>query len=336
MKRFLVLLLCLTILLSGVSAQTSIDDLTKALSDLSVAAAPAMLSNSTIGANWSDAWIGDLLAFPPHFGVGATLGATAIPATGIKPLLDAVNFTVPDMIASFGAPLPALVVNARAGGFLLPFDVGAKIGFLPAEALSAIAEAVPGLELDYLLVGADVRYALIKENLLFPSVSVGLAYNNLGMKMSMPVGTGLSYDINGKALVVSNPVLSMETQASSFDLTAQVSKSLLFFTPYLGAGCTLGVGETKTGILSTLSYDGQPLSEAQLTQLKADAALYNISIPSDIKSTGLSFTGNATGPAFRLFGGVSLNILVLKLDVSAFYNLAGGNYGAQLGTRIQL
>ena len=38
----------------------------------------------------------------------------------------------------------------------------------------------------------------------------------------------------------------------------------------------------------------------------------------------------------RLYGGVSVNLFIVKIDVTGMYDLLGGNYGLTLGTRIQL
>jgi hypothetical protein len=42
------------------------------------------------------------------------------------------------------------------------------------------------------------------------------------------------------------------------------------------------------------------------------------------------------GWAGRVFGGFSVNLLVLKLDLGALYSFPGGSYGASANLRVQL
>jgi len=131
--------------------------------------------NSTLGLNWSDAYIGQLLGVPPHFGVGVSAGATTVQADEIKTLLTTLGVDTgafPRIV-----PIPAAVAEARIGGFLLPFDIGVKGGYIPPDLGKTIKDATGGLNLDYLAAGADLRFALIKGNLLLPRVSLGVGVN---------------------------------------------------------------------------------------------------------------------------------------------------------------
>src|SRR6185369_3073424 len=91
-----------------------------------------------------------------HFGVGLAAGATTLPKNAINPLLVALGEKPLD-----GLAIPFAVVNARIGGFFLPFDIGLKVGFLP----DSLASAAPGYTFTYQNFGLDFRYNLVKSDL---------------------------------------------------------------------------------------------------------------------------------------------------------------------------
>ena len=104
--------------------------------------------NAAIGLNWSDAYIGNF----PHFGVGITVGATAIPYDAMKPVIDALGADLSgemDFLETWGAPFPAYSIEARVGGLMLPFDVGVKLGVLPDD-----AKVLMPFNMDYLMLGS--------------------------------------------------------------------------------------------------------------------------------------------------------------------------------------
>jgi len=171
----------------ALSRAQTIDQIQTQAESLVDTLATALPFNSAIGLNWSDAYIGQLLGVPPHFGVGVSVGATTVEAAGFSDLLSSFGYTLdlPSGLAD-SLPLPAAVAEARIGGLLLPFDVGVKAGYIPASTAESIADLAGGLKVDYLLAGADIRYALIKGNLLLPRLSIGVGVNY----MKGGVGTG--------------------------------------------------------------------------------------------------------------------------------------------------
>ena len=78
---------------------------------------------------------------------------------------------------------------------MLPFDIGLKAMMLTPE-MTASLDAM-GFSFDYSLLGGNVRYALVKQNLLLPDVSIGAGYNRLSGAISMPLGiAGQSFTRN--------------------------------------------------------------------------------------------------------------------------------------------
>lgn len=306
----------------------SIEDLQNSADAMAKSLSAALPFNSTLGLNWSDAYIGQLLGVPPHFGVGVSAGATTVQADEIKTLLTTLGV---DTGAFPGiVPIPAAVAEARIGGFLLPFDIGVKGGYIPPDLGKTIKDVTGGLNLDYLAAGADLRYALIKGNLLLPRVSLGVGVNYMKGGLSTTVGSDQTFTYNTYSISATKPELGLSWETTTIDLKAQVSKSLLIFTPYLGVGAAYGMSKAGYFVKSNITTTGGTYEDI-INALKA-----NDITPPDISATGISSYFANNGWAFRAFGGLSLNILVLRVDVTGLYNFSDGSYGGSLGVRFQL
>lgn len=315
----------------------SIEDLQNGAKAMASTLSATLPFNSTLGLNWSDAYIGQLLGVPPHFGVGVSAGATTVQADEIKTLLTTLGV---DTGAFPGiVPIPAAVAEARIGGFLLPFDIGVKGGYIPPDLGKTIKDVTGGLNLDYLAAGADLRYALIKGNLLLPRVSLGVGVNYMKGGLSTTLPGGQSFTFNDETanhtIAATDPDLGLSWETTTIDLKAQVSKSLLIFTPYLGVGAAYGMSKAGYFVKSDITYDGTPINDSQLQTIKDTLSNAGIT-PPDISATGISSYYANNGWAFRAFGGLSLNILVLRVDVTGLYNFSDGSYGGSLGVRFQL
>jgi hypothetical protein len=205
----------------------SIEDLQNSAKAMASTLSATLPFNSTLGLNWSDAYIGQLLGVPPHFGVGVSAGATTVQADEIKTLLTTLGVDTgafPRIV-----PIPAAVAEARIGGFLLPFDIGVKGGYIPPDLGKTIKDATGGLNLDYLAAGADLRFALIKGNLLLPRVSLGVGVNYMKGGLSTTVGSDQTFTYNTYSISATKPELGLSWETTTIDLKAQVSKSLLLF-----------------------------------------------------------------------------------------------------------
>lgn len=306
-------------------------------SDFSADVANSLPLNSLIGSEWSDAHIGNLLAVPPHFGVGLAVGATPLPSDSLTDLLDQYG-TAPAVLtdgtldAFGGVPFPGAVLNGRVGGALIPFDVGVKVGMTPAGPLVLGGAG----SVEYLLVGADVRVALLKGNLLLPTISVGGGVNYLSG--SFTSGTMPDYTLGGVEsydLTVTDPQMTFAWETTTLDLKAQISKTFFFITPYAGVGVTKDLSSRAGGgFEGTLSITdgGSPVSQEEFQQA-ADQAGYDV----DISESGFVLYQKAEGGFIpRLYGGLSLNLLFFRFDVNALYDLNNGVFGVNLGTRFQL
>lgn len=354
MKRTFLIVVMLIAALSLVSAddQFSVDEMKKGFETFAEEAAAALPMNALIGLNWSDAYIGQLLAFPPNIGAGVTVGATTVPYDTVKPLFDTLN--IDDalsgdlaIIKDYGVPIPAIAAEARVGGIALPFDVGLKFATVPKDVVPLLPDDV---SLEYLSFGADFRYALIKGNAVLPKLSVGASYNYLegsvglqgllGGTISLTsfeapdldnLGTTEEYSVE-----LTNPSLALNWETNVIEAKAQVSKKLLFITPYAGIGVSSGFSSVGGGLAADVTVkdaSGTALDPATVEQLISE-------LPDDAPSLETSGFyvegGDPKAVAMRLYGGVSLNLLFFYLDANAMYNVLGGNWGGSLGVRVQL
>jgi hypothetical protein len=327
MKRFILVLM---IALAGTAAWAQdLSTFQSGFTAFSADMASTLSYNATVGNNWSDAYIGGF----PRFGVGLAVGATMVPIESVEALFASMDgIAVPEAIAQLGLPIPAVGLSAKLGGLFLPFDIGLKAMVLPEAAASALSAS--GITADYTLIGGNLRFALLKEKLLFPDISVGAGYNRLSgsVGVDLPLETP-SFTYAGGVITATDPSLTLDWTTDSFDFTLQVSKSLLFLRPYAGVGYSMGTSTVNGGLSSTLEEDGTPIDAANLAAI--NAALVADGQPT-IDVDGIIFSAENTDPVLRVYGGVSLEILVIKLDAMVTYVPASKSLGASAMLRFQL
>lgn len=347
MRKTLIAVLVLLLASAGSWAKdVNFEDLEKDIDRFAKGVASSLPLNSAVGLNWSDAYIGQF----PHFGVGLTVGASTIPFEAAKIVLDTLDLTSEitgneqlSQIAAIGMPLPAYTAEARLGGIILPFDAGVKIGILPPN--YSPGNLIPGFSLDYMNVGFDVRVPLLQEQGMRPDLSVGGGYNylraNVGFAGTIDDGLNIqSFDDPrpdvDKTYNVSmdDPTVNFQWSANVIDLKAQVSKQLLLFRPYAGLGASIGFGSAGSGFEAKLNG----ITEEEVAAINAWAEGQGLEAPLPELSDS-SFYVNASmgqGWAVRAYGGFSIELLIVKLDLTGMYDFLGNNFGVTIGTRIQL
>lgn len=329
MKKKMVLVALLAALTAAVvTAQTTFSDYEQGFQDFADGVATALPLNAAVGLNWSDAYIGNF----PHFGVGITVGAAAMPWDSFKKvdeMLGGVIASEYPELEDYGAPIPAIAVEARLGGLLLPFDVGVKFGILPEESKALLPS---GVTADYLMFGADVRYALIKGGAVLPKVSIGAGYTYVkgNVTVTDAIAGRTITGVGGHSISVTDPDVTFDWKTSVIDLKAQISKSFLILTPYFGVGASLAVAEAGGGLDAQVLVDGAPADPADIADI--EEALGDDFDPDE----GFFVSSETNGWAFRAFGGLSVNLFVLKLDLTGMYNFSSGTLGASLSGRVQL
>jgi hypothetical protein len=241
-------------------------------------------------------------------------------------------------IQNLGAPLPAWALEARVGGFAIPFDVGVKFGTIPPAGQLTLR----GVDADFLLFGVDTRFRLVEEGIALPAVSAGVGYNRLRAAIGIDGITGSNYTVDftdprdgtTRTVTMDDPAVEYFWEANTIDFHAQASKSLLILTPYIGAGASIGFGRAGAALRSDVSISG--VSESEYDEInKAFEENGGETLPT-LGPQGIEVGADMpAGWAFRTFGGVSFNLLVLKVDLTGMYDFLGGNFGVTLGTRIQ-
>ena len=333
MKRNIAFAIALALILGGAVMQASaqptatFDEFKTAFVDFSDALAGTLNLNSTIGNTWSDGWIGGF----PHFGAGLALGYTFAGKDASQALVSAIGQTLPSELENLGVPIPAVAATAKIGLPFLPVDVGLKAGIIP-QSVGDKLEGLYGVKTDYKNVGISLRGALVKEKLILPEISLGVSGNYLTGKVSAPVGSSQQLTVpTGESLTFTQPNVALEWETKTLDLNLQVSKKiLLILTPYAGVGYTIGSSDVKGGLQSSYVYNdgGTGTTEADFL-----AALESQGY--DVSSTGFLYSTTSKEPTFRIYGGLSLNILV-ALDLQMMYVPATKNLGGSLTARIQL
>lgn len=330
-----VLAVVLALAVAGpVAAQIeNLDTFQDGFQEFSDSFANSLPMNATIGLNWSDAYIGQLLAVPPNVGVGITTGVTTIPSRVFDTLIDDLNIDPSggiDELTAFGVPVPGYAFDARVGGILLPFDVGLKFGTIPQASIGDV-------EAEYTNIGADIRYAILDGGVL-PKLSVGVGYSYLSGRIATPLGLGNTTigevpdpDDPGNTITLelSDPDLEFEWEASVIDVKAQLSKRFLIIEPHVGLAASFGTATTDAGLSSSVTVNGATDPTLTADELGEIAGV-------DISDQGLIVSSDVSPFALRAFGGLSLNIVVLRLDLGLMYNINSGALGGTVGARVQL
>ena len=326
--KIIVVLLAIGVAFSGFSQVVIPDlaDLQEGIASFSEDLAKALPFNSSLGLNWSDAYVGKFIpSVPPHFGIGASFGFTTMKLPILDTLAGYFGLDIPFKIDRMF--IPAYAGEARIGGLFLPFDVGFKIGYIPPITLWGSL-----VNMNYMNVGADLRWALVKGNVILPKISLGIGVNYLKGGVGATVGTGHSFtyldefDVE-QTISLSDIDANFEWESTSIDFKAQISKSFLIITPYAGIGASYAWSKAGYTVDATISGD---LTEAK--EYLDDLGLGNLYLTTE----GMSSIIKNGGFNFRAFGGFSLNVAVVKFDFTALYSFLDGNFGGSFGIRFQL
>ena len=346
MKRLIIVALVLLLAPVLLIAQT-FEEYENSIQEFANGVANSLPLNSAIGLTWGDSYIGQF----PHFGIGATVGFSSVPYTAVKPVLSALSLDTTleaseqfQYIEQYGAPFPAYAAEARIGGFVLPFDFGVKLGTIPPNVDTT--SIVDGVDFDYFLAGANVRLNLMEEKGLLPEVSVGGGYNYLRASVGLQGLAGGDITIDQFTnpvdqstfdLILTDPTVEYFWQANVIDLQAQASKKILLFTPFVGAGASIGFGSAGGGLSSNLTTSGGDLTQQEIDAINAALAEQEGETLPELGENGFSVTSDMpAGWAFRAYGGVGINLLIVKIDITGMYDFIGQNYGLTVGARVQL
>ncbi len=305
------------------SYQGTIDVVNGTMDDIAKVFCGVVPNLATMTNVYPDAYIGQLWGLPPHFALGLlNVSATMMDVKPVKAALDAIGGAgTSSAIPTDYLALPTLAFDIRLGGIILPFDFGVGINVLNKGMLGGVAgifgakETVDsmfddyGLNVDFLTVALDFRYNILKEGVFRPNISVGGGYTYLGGAIGANV-SGISVDFAYKTHMVY--------------LSAQVSKKILFITPYIGA-------KLSTEYVRVDWSYGLDVLEPLNKILEASG---EAPIP-------LSYGNTVKKPFFthfipQLYGGIGINLFVIRLNTAVSYDIARNLPSASVSLRFQL
>ena len=329
------LLFCLLISVPVFSAPDSIDikELQTTMDTFAEELALSLPFNSSLGLNWSDAHIKNF----PHFGVGFSFGFTTMELASFNKLIDFFSPALPGWVKDFGGfPMPGYAAEARLGGFFLPFDMGIKFGMLPIKAEQF-------RKLDYTLVGLDVRYRLLEDKGAAPGISVGAGFSYLKGGLGITAGTDTSIQyptldtstnpptIKNETLTLKAPELDLFWETASLDFKVQISKKIGIITPYTGFGASNGWSNAGYTVTTKIEDSGgNALDINTLRPIMNQFGLENFNL------NGFGSSAEFTGWSFRVYGGLSFNMPLFRIELTGLYNFMDKKYGATLGARFQM
>ena len=273
------------------AVESGLTEFVTALAD----SAPAATTMSNV---WADGYVGQLIGIPPHFGVGASAGASKLDISGIKKAgvglgIKAIEHLGDDFV------LPVASIEAVVGGVFIPFDLSASF-FTVSNPIGFAGEN--SLQYQFDSFNVKLRVPLLKQNVILPNLSVGLGYAQV--KGAFSVGIANSD-------VKANSSLNTTFATSVYSVDAQLSKSIIFLTPYVGARLLLSQSD------NTWEYS------------------YNVADYASDKNNG-GYKTEEMDVSYQLFAGTSFNILVVKLNVNAAIDLKTKVWSAGIGAQVKL
>lgn len=323
MKKLIIFAVAAVFLLSAGFAQVQNFDIAsqvqpafQAFSDDVAVALPFM---SSIGLTRSE-------PNPRLFSVGVSAGAVTIPADALTEVADTFSITLPEAITGAGAgvPLPAYTVEGKLNLPVIP-TIGVKVGYLTPDITRNLTGGA--FDVDYLLAGADLTYPIIKGNLVIPSLDVTAGFNYLKGAINMRMDTS-SYTVTTDYgdIGLSGAELVYAWEAKVLDLKLQASKGILFLRPYAGLGYSYSMATAGGGFNAVI--DRSDFTDEELAALQEAYGL-------EVKDQSFLITSDANGHSFRAYGGVGINLLLLRLDLNVLYgfqtNTLGGGITASIG-----
>jgi hypothetical protein len=191
-----------------------------------------------LGLNWSSPYIGQLMGYPVHFGIGICAGAVFLNNTGPIAMGEALGISIEDSFINDKQWLPNYVLAARMGGFAdIPFDLGFKFGYLPDMPMWGSREYYAttfGFEINYALIAAAGG----------PTIAVGVGFDRLegGVVGTVSNNTGLP-----SGVTLDMPAyLSWESNTIKTKLVLAQPVLASAFTAF--GGINLGYGMNRVGV----------------------------------------------------------------------------------------
>ncbi|MDR3302549.1 MAG: hypothetical protein LBT01_08520 [Spirochaetaceae bacterium] len=290
--------------------------------------------SSDIGLGWSDAYIGQLMDLPPHFGFGITLGVNSMKTDKLKALTDVLE--LPEVSPWFAGKqlFPAYALETRIGGFQnAAFDIGIKIGYFPD-----IFALNGSYSYENLVFGGDIRININRGYGNAPKISLGFGVNYLSGHYSVDSYTEIwdSLNPNSNKLYITWDTITILLKFS-------LSKAVANNNMTVFAGANLGYAITNTGLAivgDTIQWNGANMKDMNDKSEIAPALNNMISGTKwEVKEDGkFGVWGGISGYAIALHlnGGFSIDFSNdLRLQFALAVDLVHLEFGLNFGFRWQ-
>jgi hypothetical protein len=293
-KTIFLTILFTLVSLSPIYPQTSFGDQVQKFADAMNETLPFA---ADLGLNWSSPYVGQLLGYPVHFGIGIGMGAVFMNNTEPAALGDLMGITIEDSFVKNKQWLPNYVLAARLGGFAdIPFDIGLKFGYLPEMALWG------SLEYYATTLGVEINYALINSNRGL-TLTVGGGFDRLegGVAGTVSNNAGLPSG------VTSNMPAYLSWESNTIKVKANIAQPILVSNFTAFGGLNLGYSMNQVGVKF-----GDDRDNPQIEDMR------------DVST--LVFSGSL---------GLGLEVNVMRFDLSLMANLVSFELGFNFGVRFQ-
>lgn len=244
---------------------------------------------------YSDAWIGYFVPSDTmHFAIGIEGGLTQWNMGDLFNSASSLHvYGIPETFA-----YPTLGINAKIGGFFIPFDLGVSFFTIDTRNFN---ELLKGMYMTMFVVGGNIRFAILRENEYIPCWSIGGSYyfskGGLGCGNT---STGIDFDYE-------THILFAETQ---------VSKKISFITPFAGYRAIFNCSNSS---YSWRSADGI-LIDGTLTKKGSG-------------NVAVSFEDSFTSQVFAGFG---LTLGMFQIDTNVSYDINHNIWNGGISARIQM
>lgn len=320
-----------------VFSQNSLEEMQVRAEIFTDAISKSLPFHATMGNNWSDAYIGQGTERHLRFGIGLSAGFTNIDLNAVKDMMKSFNFILPfiekKQLTDLGLFVPGYALDFRVGGFNLPVDIGFKAAYIPPSITKKIIEEFD-FDFRQLLIGMDIRYSFISNKLIPIKFSTGIGLNFMDGEIGKNLARSVSFSFIHKGedylLTPTKADMNLQWRTLSPELKTQISFPFRFITPYLGAGICFAW--TQTGYV--ISAEKLLIDKASISEVAGTLEnTYGITEVSE--GTGFQTIKSLYGISARAFGGFSINLIYVRIDVTAMYELFNGNLGGTIGLRFQ-
>lgn len=292
-----------------------------------IKSAPSSLLNQDL---WADGYIGQLLDIPPHLGGGVSTGIASIKMNsliGAIKELDCFNI-LDNLDENKNFILPTFTADLKIGGIGFPFDLGVHGMVIQPNELTYQDKL--SLLVDFSTVGASLRIPIIKQGLVLPCISIGVGYDYVKSNLSTSINYNTDY--SGQQINL-NMGIGAGYELQTITLTAQVSKKILFITPFGGIRGSISSYKRNWDWTYSVSGEGDAADIAELLGAETSISDKNEYSDSDWSKFNFDDTGIYTA---QVYAGIGLDFLLVgQFSITGSYDIVNKIWGAGASLKVK-